>query len=82
MVKSTGYAPSTRMVWRCPVRDFTGKSLEVGDKIVFLSHSRNSSELLNGTVMGFTPCFVVTDWLDYNDRGVKVSPLKVVKVAE
>ena len=60
-------------------KDFFGVPLRDGDRVAYLSHGRNSSELCNGVVIGETACFVkVAD----NGSITKVSPYKVIKRPE
>lgn len=60
--------------------------LEVGDEVVYLSHSRTSSCLERGLIVGFTKCFVKLcvhhpykqgEWVE-----IKVSHDKTVKIPE
>ena len=57
--------------------DFLGNKLEVGDKVVYLQHTRTSSHLVKGTVLIFTPKMVTVR----SDSGflTSKSPDKMVK---
>ena len=40
------------------MKDRLGRELAVGDEVLFLEHSKTSSDLFDGVVIGFTPMFV------------------------
>ncbi|WP_165678734.1 hypothetical protein [Metapseudomonas otitidis] len=63
------------------MKDYLGQDLKVGDKIVYLSHTRTSSDLSTGRIAGFTPCYVKLESTSPWAKG-KVSPEKVIKVPE
>ena len=61
------------------MKDFLGKKLNIGNRVVGLSHSKNSSHLYAARIINFTNKFVIVQ-----KRGTKeverISPEKVVKV--
>lgn len=63
------------------MKDFFGNALKEGDQIAYLSHSRTSSSLNKGKIVGFTPCFVLLDENGWNGKPLKVSPEKTIKRA-
>lgn len=69
------------------ITDFSGKELNVGDKVVALSHKRTSSTLYLGEIEKLTDKMVVIKTVDskqdwrYNEV-MRVSPYKVVKVSD
>lgn len=59
------------------LRDFFDRPLELGDSVGYLHHSRTSSELRMGVIIGFTTCFVVVQ--DGHRKSVRVAPYKVIR---
>ena len=65
------------------MKDFLGRELNVGDEVVYLSHSRTSSNMYRGIVVEFTPCKVRIETYTADGEGAWPQlkfPYHVVKV--
>ena len=65
------------------MKDFLGKELKIGDKVVYLNYFRTSSNLHRGVITGFTPMKIKID--TYTENGElrwaeKKYPRHVIKV--
>ena len=62
------------------IKDFLGKELNIGDKVVSLTHSRTSSWFNRAVVIGFTPKMVRVRRVRFGDWVELKAPDKIVKV--
>lgn len=65
------------------MKDFLGRELNIGDEVVYLSHSRTSSRLYKAIITGFTPMKVHLDTYSEDGRKLWVEtkyPRHIVKV--
>lgn len=50
------------------MKDFLGRELNVGDEVLYLIHTRTSSYLRRGIVIGFTPMKIHIRTFDENGK--------------
>lgn len=62
--------------------DFLGRDLEIGDMVVYLMHTRTSSQYIKTRVCGFTPKKVWVEIQTNHDKKMCVEAYKLIKYEE